>query len=423
MPFGTWCHMVTSGQHLSGVTQSVFVLWFLWLLLALSSYVRIEPAPYDVLGSGLLVAFLILGLRIPHGVRAPIFCLSIFMLANIIAGMCAPDPVHTLRSMFVRFYLIVSWFFFTCLIYENPIRVYEVIWGGYIFAAIITVFVGVLVVFGFVSPSADSFWSDDQGRASGLFKDPNVFGPYLVPVALYTLTRMIDGSGLRLLAMGALFVWFGFGILVGFSRGAWLNLGVSFMVAIALRFYTERRLAQSARSFVRAGILLGAASLVVISATSGKTIGEMFETRAKLVQSYDTDRFANQAKIVEKVLVNPIGIGPGRAEDLETFGHAPHNLFLHVLIESGWFGAVAFYAFLTMTLWRGLNFCMQPTVIQNIYIIVFACTVGTLTQSLFIDSTHWRHMFLLFGMLWGPLLAWQADRAAFLSLRRSSVGF
>jgi O-antigen ligase len=222
--------------------------------------------------------------------------------------------------------------------------------------------------------------------------------------------------------MGALFVWFGFGILIGFSRGAWLNLGVSFMVAIVLQFYTERRLAQSVRSFVQAGILLGTASLVVIWAKSADTIGEMFQARAKLVQYYDTDRIAYQAEILENALVNPIGIGPGQSHDFHA-GYAPHNLFLHVLIESGWVGAVAFYAFLAMTLWRGLNFCMQPTVIQNIYIIVFACTVGTLMQSLFIDSTHWRHMFLLFGMLWGPLLAWQADRAAFLSLRRSSVGF
>jgi O-antigen ligase len=223
--------------------------------------------------------------------------------------------------------------------------------------------------------------------------------------------------------MGALFVWFGFGILIGFSRGAWLNLGVSLMVTMALRFYTERGPTQYARSFVLVGVFLGAASLMVIWAKSADTIGEMFETRAKPVQYYDVERFATQAAILKNALANPIGIGPGRAEDLEMFGYAPHNLFLHVLAESGWFGAVAFYAFLAMTLWRGLNFCMQPTAIQNIYIIVFACTVGTLTQSLFIDSTHWRHMFLLLGMLWGPLLAWQADRAAFLSLRRSSVGF
>jgi hypothetical protein len=420
--------MVTRDQHLAGVTQSVFALWLLWLLLALSSYVRIEPAPYDVLGSGLFVLFFILGLGIPRGIGAPTFCLFIFMLANIIAGMCAPDPVHTLRSMFIRLYMILSWFFFTCLIYENPQRVYGIIWNGYIFAAIICTIVASLIYAGIIAlppaagqPSYEVLY--ESKRAQGLFKDPNVFGPYLVPVALYTLARMIDGSGLRLLAMSALSVWFGFGILIGFSRGAWLNLGVSFMVAMALRFYTERRLAQYAKSFVLVSIFLGAASLVVIWAKSADTIGEMFETRAKLVQSYDTDRFANQAKIVEKVLVIPIGIGPGRAHNLDAFGHAPHNLFLHVLIESGWLGAAAFYAFLAMTLWRGLNFCMQPTVIQNIYIIVFACTVGTLTQSLFVDTTHWRHMFLLFGMLWGPLLAWQADRAAFLSLRRSSVGF
>lgn len=421
--------MVTSGQHLGGVTQSVFTLRLLWLLLALSFYVRIEPAPYDMLISGLLVLFFVLGLRIPPGISAAILCLSIFMLANVIAGMCAPDPAHTLRAMFIRLYMILSWFFFTCLIYENPRRVYEVIWSGYILAAIISVFFGVLIFYGIMEVNLQHNWyarrAWSAGRAPGFFKDPNVFAPYLVPVTLYTLVKIIDGPGLRLLIMGPLCAWFGYGILIGFSRGAWLNLGVSLIATIALRIYTAQGLTQYARFFVRAGILLGVAIclLMVILAKSTNTLGDMFEARTKLVQYYDVDRFAAQAKIVEEALVNPIGIGPGGSEHIETFGYAPHNLFLHVLIESGWLGAVAFYAFLAMTLWRGLNFCMQPTVIQNIYIIVFACTVGTLTQSLFIDSTHWRHMFLLFGMLWGPLLAWQADRAAFLSLRRSSVGF
>ncbi|MGH8602697.1 MAG: O-antigen ligase family protein, partial [Gammaproteobacteria bacterium] len=246
----------------------------------------------------------------------------------------------------------------------------------------------------------------------------NVFGPYLVPVALFAFAKMTVESGLKPLVMGALFLWFVFGILIGFSRGSWLNLGVSFGVAIALLGF-ERKPAQYLRFVAVAGFLPLVVALMVILAVSTNMggIGEMFQVRAKAQQSYDVERFATQRAILEHALLDPIGIGPGGAVHEGVFGIAPHNLFLHVLTESGWFGAVAFYAFLAMTLWRAFNFCMQPTAIQNTYIIVFACTVGTLTQSLFIDSTHWRHMYLLFGMLWGPVLAWQADRAAFLSQR------
>lgn len=412
--------MLTSGQHLDGVTQRAFALWLLWLLLALSSFVRIEPAPYDVLGAGLFLFFFALGLRIPPGVGAPMFCLSIFVLANIVAAICASDPVHTFRATSIRFYMILSWFLFTCLIYENPQRVYDVIWSGYIFAAIIAVFFGVLMFFGILDIQVGT-GREEERRAVGLFKDANVFGPYLVPVALFAFAKIIGGSGLRLLMIGALFLWFAFGILIGFSRGSWLNFGVSFVVAMALRLYTERAPAQLLRFLAVAGFLPVVTSLLVIFAISTNMgdIGELFQIRAKVQHSYDIARFATQTTILEHALVDPIGVGPGIAVHEGMFGIAPHNLFLHVLIESGWFGALAFYAFLAMTLWRGLNFCLQPTVIQDIYIIVFACTVGTLAQSPFVDSTHWRHMYLLFGMLWGPLLAWRADCAAL----RSGNGF
>lgn len=419
--------MAMSGQAVGGLTQSAVALRLLWLLLALSSFVRFEPAPYDIFGGGLFVLFLILGLRIPGGVRAPAFCLCIFMLANIIAGIFAEDPEHTLRTMFIRLYLILSWLFFVCIICENPRRVYEVIWSGYIVAAIITVLVADLVFMKILElpiDESDKIW-DYGGRALGLFKDPNVFGPYLIPVALYSFVNTIDRSGLRAFVMSALFILFGVGILIAFSRGAWLNLGVSFLVWGALRVYTGRGLAQYVKTFAQTGVLLGIASLTVIWAISIDQVGESFEQRARLNLYYDDSRFTHQAELLEAALVTPIGVGPHGTGIVGTKVKifAPHNVFLHVLIESGWIGAVAFYVFLAMTLWRGWQFCVQPTAIQDVYIIVFACTVGLLTQSLFIDSTHWRHMYLLFGMLWGPLLAWKADRAALLSLRRSGAGF
>lgn len=430
--------MMTGGQHRNGVTQSAFTLSLLWLLLALSSFVLIEPAPYDVLGSGLLVLFFIRGLRIAPGSGAPIFCLFTFVLANIVAAMCATDPVQTLRSLFIRSYMVLSWLLFTCLIYENPRRVYDIIWSGYIFAAIIAVLFGILELLKILHIPTTSKGPANivglryENRMAGPFKDPNVFGPYLVPVALYAVAKIIEGSGARRLIMGALFLWVGFGIFLGFSRGSWVNLGVSFMATMTLQFYTARTPFQYVRLFVLGGIVLGAAFLTVSFAISDASIGETFRHRAKAVQYYDDDRFQNQKATLKYALANPIGIGPGLSQEIRrgrcelSYTHGclpPHNVFLQVLGESGWFGAMAFYGFLAMTLWRGFKFCRQPTAIQSVYIIVFACTIGTLTQSLFIDSVHWRHMYLLFAMLWGPVLAWKTDCAAFASLRRSSVAF
>ncbi|MGH8603290.1 MAG: hypothetical protein ACREXR_11120, partial [Gammaproteobacteria bacterium] len=154
------------------MTQRAYVLWLLWLLLALSSFVRVEPAPYDVLGACLFLFFFTLGLRIPPGVGAPMFCLSVFVLANVVAAMCAPDTVRTLRPMGIRLYMLVSWFLFICLIYENPRRVYDVIWSGYIFAAIIAVFLAAFMFFGILDIQVGT-GREKEGRAVGLFKDAN----------------------------------------------------------------------------------------------------------------------------------------------------------------------------------------------------------------------------------------------------------
>ena len=58
------------------------------------------------------------------------------------------------------------------------------------------------------------------GRATGLFKDPNVFGPFLVPALLYALSRLFAGSIRRMPLMLAALPSLGLAILLSFSRGA-----------------------------------------------------------------------------------------------------------------------------------------------------------------------------------------------------------
>jgi O-antigen ligase len=119
--------------------------------------------------------------------------------------------------------------------------------------------------------------------------------------------------------------------------------------------------------------------------------------------------------VFSEILVTPIGIGAGQSEKEYFFKQAPHNVYLHVLVESGWIGGFSFFAFLIFTLYKGGRYFRLAGDVDGVNIAAYACVVGILVQSIFIDSTHWRHLFLLVAMVWGPVLYWEHQQ---MQLRR-----
>jgi hypothetical protein len=49
---------------------------------------------------------------------------------------------------------------------------------------------------------------------------------------------------------------------------------------------------------------------------------------------------------------------------------------------------------------------------QATYIAVYCAFIGTVAESAIIDSDHWRHYFLLLGVLWGLMAVPRATRHA-----------
>jgi hypothetical protein len=49
----------------------------------------------------------------------------------------------------------------------------------------------------------------------------------------------------------------------------------------------------------------------------------------------------------------------------------------------------------------GLRFALVATPWRPIYLAVYAAFVGVALESAIIDTDHWRHYFLLLGVLWG----------------------
>lgn len=394
-------------------------LLFLWLLMATSSIVFIEPAPYDILCLGLLAMFFYFGLRIPAQMSTATIILGVYLLATIISSALAYEPADSFRSLAVRFYLLASWLLFTCVVFENPDRVTRILFSGYIVAAVIAVTFGVLGYYKLV-PYTEQLL--EFGRVRSTFKDPNVYGPFLVPVVMYLLARFEDTTRVKSIFLGGLFAYLVFGVVISYSRGSWLSLFVAISIYFFMRLAVSRSEEDKKQLMIKGGVLIFLSVIILgwLSTTEG--IKQMIERRTA-VQYYDVQedrgRFSTQKLVLERSLLEPLGIGAGQSEKEYHFSVAPHNVYLFVLIETGWIGALAFISFLGLTLWKALRFLRFSLDIQPIYTAIFASFVGLLVQSFFVDSLHWRHMYLLAGMLWGQALAFEA----YMQSRNQNPGF
>jgi len=375
--------------------------WLLALLMSLSSIVFIEPAPYDLMAILMFVGLLVWGLRVPRQLQTGLLLLGLFLAGNVIAALAAPDPLESLRSMSIRIYLVVTWVLLVSIIVIEPARMLRALWAGYLVAAAIAVCWGILEYFGFIASEA---WQGGL-RSKGPFKDPNVYGPFLVPAAVYCLHSLTRGRARDMLWLLPLML-FTFGVLLSFSRGAWLNFVVSMGLFSAISFAMTGSM-KARLQWILAGLLVSGAMLaMLLGAVSVDVIGDRFKQRAVLAQEYDVGtggRFAAQASALSSIAQNPIGQGPGRSA-LE-FGRVPHNLFLHVFVEAGWLAGLSFLVFLVSSVLMLGAAVRRKWVFRRESAVIFSSLSGVLFQSLFIDSTHWRHLWLLLAVSWALVIA------------------
>lgn len=380
----------------------------IWLLMATSSIVFIEPAPFDIIAIGLLCLFFLLGLRIPKETSTAVLLLGLFLLGNIISAAASTDPGTSIKPTAIRMHLVLTWLFLVSVMAANPATMIDVVWRGYIAAAFIAAVWAILGYFGVLPEGAGT----SSMRAAGPFKDANVYAPFLVPPTIYLTAKLLTTSGARLLGSLFLFSVFVLGLLLAFSRGAWLDFAVSFTLFILFSAVAARTLTQKLRLLSLAVSLIVVGALVVTWAISTSAVGELFSERAVLVQDYDTEsggRFYTQQRVLQEAARNPLGIGPGHSSD--KFDIDPHNIYLHVIVEGGWLAAFGFYGFLALTILRSLPLLRARWRFRRELFIAFPCLLGMLLQSFFIDSTHWRHLYVLLAILWGILVVGMRETA------------
>ena len=363
--------------------------------------VFVEPAPYELIFLGVLPIAFLAGM----GIYRSTFGLLALMIGFIPFALIACFQVKftaisdALVFSIVTVFLMLTSYFVANYVAEATERRMRLVMNAYTAIAVISAIVGTLAYLHLL-PGGDVFVI--YGRARAAFNDPNVFGPFLILPAMFALQRILLGRGKVQIVAGLIYMALFVGVFVSFSRAAWGHFALSSAIVLVLCFWLESNARDKVRimimSLLGAGMLLGA----VAGLLSIPSVANLFELRAAS-QNYDTGdtgRFGRQGFAFELALDNPLGIGPHEFRNLRVI-EEPHNVYVSVLHVYGWGGGAMYYLLVILTLWRGTKALFKPTRYRLIMIPLMATFTMLVGESAIIDSDHWRHYFLIAGLIWG----------------------
>jgi len=370
----------------------------LYVTVLAASVAVIEPSPHDGLMVLLAVVCVIAGVRIPRTVAVLFMLLLMFNFGGLLSLLNVPGREETVQYAATSLYLAIAGLTFACLFADNTMPRLAAMRSAYVFSATVAAILGACGYL-HVFPHAEELFAI-TGRAQGAFKDPNVFSPYLIWPALVIIERMFVRR-IRLFDLLVVSIIL-FGLLLSFSRGAWFHFAVSCAVMIALATLTAPNTSVRFRIIGMTAIALAALAVFIAIALSFNSIGAMFHERFHLVNSYDVGqggRFRLQELAVGAVLKFPNGMGP--FEFSRVHGLQQHNVYLQAFLVYGWVGGISYLVLLAATFMTGLRAGFVATPWQPYLITAIAAFVGEVLEGFVIDTDHWRHFFLLLGIIWG----------------------
>ncbi len=397
-----------AGGHAAPIAKASFrerlLTVVLFAALASSCIAFIEPSPHDAVMGLLGIAALAAGVQFHRLLLIPFTLLVVWNFFGLLTLFNVPDQQVTVQYAATSVYLAVAALIFALVVSGNTMPRMRALEAGYVLAALISALCGIAGYFHLV-PGAAMFTLYD--RAMGMFKDPNVYGPFLILPLLFLLQRMIV-KRIDFIGMGLAGVIM-FGLLLGFSRGSWFAFAVGLAVTIALSFLTAPtpRVRLRILGLSIAGLTALAVLLVLLLTTT--SLGSMFTQRAQLIQSYDVGtggRFVLQQLAIGSVLEFPNGMGP--FEFSRVFGLQQHNVYLQAFLVYGWGGGFAYVLLVLTTLWIGFASALKRTPWQGYAIATIGTFFGIVLEGFIIDTDHWRSYFLLLGVIWGLAAATRA---------------
>ncbi|MGB7127267.1 MAG: O-antigen ligase family protein, partial [Methylovirgula sp.] len=263
--------------------------------------------------------------------------------------------------------------------------------------AVIAAVLGILSYLGFSAFGIELIYD----RVASTFKDPNVFGSYLILAEAYVLQALLLGTGWRrIFSLVALLVLL-LGVFVSYSRGSWGASILTLIMVTVLTYLTSESKATRRRIAIMSIVAAGVAALVLVAILAREDIRDFFFQRATL-QDYDegaTGRFGNQLRSIPMLLDRPEGFGPFRFRQF--FGIEPHSSYIGAFANDGWIGGIIWILIVVSTTYVGFRLVFFRSPYRDIAQVVWPALFSILLQAFQIDIDHWRQIYLLFGMIWG----------------------
>jgi hypothetical protein len=397
MNVGTYSTQFDHGRGISveGLRFAVFStrnLVFYISILAMN-YTLMRPSPVDLLYMlAFILTLVLLSMTVKPSVTARFLVISILALSWLGASALATLP-H-MGEEGVVFELISKTFAISIGITAAFVgmswtkRHFEFFMMVYIVSTVVG---GLLGTAGFVLQHELLTW---DGRAKGLIDDPNMYGTFLLPGAMFCAYFYCHGKH-RLLMLGALAVIM-LGILLCFSR-----IAVVAAILCLLAYFIVHYRNQPRRIFMLLGILVVAGAIVfgIASAVSGEFMAKLLD-RLTFAKSYDLGeqgRYARYFLVIPMSLENPLGLGLMQLEKI--FPEPIHNIWLSSFVNYGWIGGFSWIALAAGTLIISIwNFRQFKCEISVVLLISF---IGVVLGATLHEGEHWRQMWLTMGLVWG----------------------
>lgn len=358
------------------------------------NYTLMRPSPVDllfILSFLLTLAYLAVS---PHKLvskRAVLLTLLLgaWAIGYIVASLPYLREPNVIFELIAKTFAISIGFIAAFVSMSWTRRHFETFMKVYIVSCVIASILGTI---GFVTQNDLLTW---DGRAKGLIDDPNMYGSFLIPAVLFCGYFLLRPGARRLLLLGALGILL-LGVILSFSRIALVAMVVCLgAYVVFLNRHRPRRILVMAAALTGIGALL----LAVASLTSHEFTAKLMD-RLTLAKSYDLGeegRYSRYLLVLPMILQNPIGVGVLQLEKI--FPEPIHNIWLSSFVNYGWLAGFAWITLVVSTVIVSvLNYRRSR---DDIAIVLMLSIIGIVMCCSLHEGEHWRHMWLLYGLVWG----------------------
>ncbi len=382
----------------------------LWVIGFAGAFVFLEPSPYEVVGVATIFLFALTGLSLRAGLAPLVLLLILLNVGYGIAVVQVIDQSKSVVWVLISAFLGTTAVFYAAMLGANTEARLRWLMRGYMAAAVTASLVAIGAYFHLFGGLSDTFLLYERARAT--FNDPNVLGAFLVLPGLLLFQRILMGRASAVIGNGLLMLVLLGGLFLSFSRAAWGQFAFGALLVMIFSFVTAGSARERFRIVVIAIFGVVVMALLLAALLSFGKIAEVFKERASFDQSYDLGHFGRFGRYVlgaQLGLERPLGIGPLQFSHF--FPEDAHNTFLNSFMSGGWLSGFAYLTLTLITIVVGFRFVLVSTPWRPTYQVVYAAFLGVAAESAIIDIDHWRHYFLILGVLWGLAVMSRAYRA------------